>query len=340
MHIANPIYDVVFKYLMEDAKIAKLMIAAIIGEEILELKFASQEFVGETQLSATNTKTASKKKKVKEKLTDRFGLTIYRLDFAAKIKTAEGEKQVIIELQKAKYPTDIMRFRKYLGEQFRNKENTQTVLVSGKSRKIGLPIISIYFLGHKLDNTEASAIKVSRQYTDLITNELITKKEHFIESLTLDSYVIQIPFLASKRRNELEILLSVFDQSSAIDVECHVLSMNETDFPEKYRPIIRKLHQAVQLKEIKTHMELEDGIIDELEDMERQIEELELKNQALQKEKEKAALLLEMEKMQTEQKVSQAEQKVSQAEQKASQAELENEELRRKIEELLAHKKE
>jgi hypothetical protein len=31
MQIANPIYDVVFNYLMEDAKIAKLLISSIIG---------------------------------------------------------------------------------------------------------------------------------------------------------------------------------------------------------------------------------------------------------------------------------------------------------------------
>jgi hypothetical protein len=44
MHIANPIYDVVFKYLMEDAKVAKLLISSIIGEEIEELDFRPQEF--------------------------------------------------------------------------------------------------------------------------------------------------------------------------------------------------------------------------------------------------------------------------------------------------------
>ena len=37
MKIANPIYDVVFKYLMEDSKIAKLLISTIIGEKILTL---------------------------------------------------------------------------------------------------------------------------------------------------------------------------------------------------------------------------------------------------------------------------------------------------------------
>jgi hypothetical protein len=83
-------------------------------------------------------------------------LTVYRLDFSAKIKTAEGYKNVIIELQKAKFPTDIMRFRSYLGQQFANKNNFQKIKIDNHIRKTGLPIISIYFLGHKLDNTTAS----------------------------------------------------------------------------------------------------------------------------------------------------------------------------------------
>ena len=34
MYIANPIYDVVFKYMMEDGKVAKLSIPSIIGQEV------------------------------------------------------------------------------------------------------------------------------------------------------------------------------------------------------------------------------------------------------------------------------------------------------------------
>jgi hypothetical protein len=47
MLIANPIYDVVFKFLMEDAKIAKLLLSSIIGENIEELSFLPQEFVSD-----------------------------------------------------------------------------------------------------------------------------------------------------------------------------------------------------------------------------------------------------------------------------------------------------
>ncbi len=76
MHIANPIYDVVFKYLMEDAKVAKLLISSIIGEEIEELDFRPQEFTTDID---------------KSRIEGRIGtLTVYRLDFTAKISTKEG----------------------------------------------------------------------------------------------------------------------------------------------------------------------------------------------------------------------------------------------------------
>lgn len=270
MLIANPIYDVVFKFLLEDAKIAKLLLSSIIGETIEELVFLPQEFVSDIDKE----KIDKPRKAAMSRKGNKSSLTVYRLDFSAYIKTPEGTKQVIIELQKAKFPTDIIRFRKYLGEQFADKKNITSLKINKRTRKVGIPIISIYFLGHKLDHTTASAIKISRQYQDLITNEVIDTKETFIESLTLDSYVIQIPYLTDKRRTELEILLSVFDQRNVADNEHHILNVNEQDFPEKYRAIIRKLQEANQSPEIKKKMQLEDGIIEELEDKEREIEEL------------------------------------------------------------------
>ena len=42
--IANPIYDVVFKYLLSDNKIAKLLISNLIGVEISSLELRPQEF--------------------------------------------------------------------------------------------------------------------------------------------------------------------------------------------------------------------------------------------------------------------------------------------------------
>ena len=42
--IANPIYDVVFKYMMEDNAVAKLLVSSIIGEEIVSLDTKPQEY--------------------------------------------------------------------------------------------------------------------------------------------------------------------------------------------------------------------------------------------------------------------------------------------------------
>ena len=115
MHIANPIYDVVFKYLMEDAKVAKLLISSIIGEEIEELEFRPQEFSTDIDKSRLEGRTGT--------------LTVYRLDFSAKIKSDEGSKNVIIEIQKAKFATDIMRFRTYLGNQYSDSNSTQMITI-------------------------------------------------------------------------------------------------------------------------------------------------------------------------------------------------------------------
>ncbi|GAB4115545.1 MAG: hypothetical protein OHK0057_37110 [Thermoflexibacter sp.] len=94
MLIANPIYDVVFKYLMEDSKVAKIFLSAIIGQEILELDFKPQELSGELGTIP--------KRRIKE---DDFipHLTVYRLDFSAKILTEEGEKSSLLRFKKPNY---------------------------------------------------------------------------------------------------------------------------------------------------------------------------------------------------------------------------------------------
>ncbi|MEI6828137.1 MAG: hypothetical protein WCK54_21300 [Desulfuromonadales bacterium] len=273
MQIANPIYDVVFKYMMEDAKVAKLLISSIISEEIEELKFRPQEFTTEIE---------------KESIANKPGiLTVYRIDFTASIKTKEGLKNVIIEIQKAKFATDIMRFRRHLGEQYANSDNTQTITINNAPRKSGIPVISIYFLGHQLDHTDAGVVGVKRCYTDLITGKPIKTKESFIESLTHDSYIIQIPKLTQKRRNELEILLSVFDQSSRVEPYHHILNIKEDDYPKKYSHLIRRLQKAVSDSEMKKRMDFEDGMLDDLKEMQRSIDTLEQKTKIISEEKDR-----------------------------------------------------
>ncbi len=308
MQIANPIYDIVFKYLMEDETIAKLIIGTIIGEEIVSLEFLPQE----------NTVFLQHR-----------SLTVYRLDFSAKIKLPDGgEKQVLIEIQKAKFATDIMRFRRYLGEQYQDEANSYLAKVdkNGKDTKDvkeaemkrkALPIVTIYFLGYPLEHTTVPVIKVARHYYDVTTGEEIKDREEFIESLTHDSYVIQIPHLRPDHRSDVEQLLTIFDQRW-VTRDRHILTVNEADYPEKYWQVMRRLQYIVVEPLVRRTMYVEDEILEELANKERELErkmeekleeklEEELSKKLAEKDKELAEKLSEKDKTLTDSQLALAE---------------------------------
>lgn len=253
IQIANPIYDVVFKYMMNDEKVAKLLLSALIGKEVVSLEFRPTEHhfpVGEM-------------------------LMVLRMDFSARILDENGNQElVILELQKAKLATDIMRFRRYLGEQYGNKENIVREPRPEYPYRKALPILSIYFLGHTLEHSKAPVLRVNRNYIDAATGEKIKEKEEFIESLTHDSIIIQIPYLKGRRRTELEQLLAVFDQSGSTD-DPHLLNVNEEELPQRYRPMLRRLQKAIVDPTIRQTMDAEDDLIEEFKDYQRLISEKE-----------------------------------------------------------------
>ena len=195
---------------------------------------------------------------------------MFRIDFSARIALPNGgEKLVIIEIQKAKFASDIMRFRKYLGRQYLSKENSYTV--HGELR--AMPILSIYLLGHSLEHTESPVIRVVRQYLDATGREQIAHQEDFIESLTHDSIIVQIPHIKQRRQNDLESLLGIFDQSQKDPSDAHTLSIREEDYPEKFHGVIRRLIKAISEPDVRETMEVEDDYLEDLEDMERLVAE-------------------------------------------------------------------
>ncbi|HLP47329.1 MAG TPA: hypothetical protein VK469_15365 [Candidatus Kapabacteria bacterium] len=244
MLIANPIYDTVFKYLMENLDIAKGIISTIINEEIDFLDFSAQERIY----------------KSKEKL-----LTVYHLDFIAKIRQKEGGgyKNVLIELQKANLPYDIMRFRRYLGEQYKNEN--EVLAINGEVSREPLPIITVYFLGFYLSQTLPCVIKVNREYIDLLGGTEIKERNDFIEHLTHDSYVIQVPGLELKMRNRLEYILSIFKQENFIDAEHHLKGYNYETDDELMKKILKRLEMAAADKELLEQLEMEEMAIREYE---------------------------------------------------------------------------
>lgn len=221
MVIANPIYDTVFKKLMEDTKIAKFFIETLTGENIVDLKLQPQEYTYNEAL---------------------IGVMVYRLDFIATIKTEkEGYKKVLIEIQKAKNPIDLMRFRNYLAEQYKKEDEIDT---DYGTEKQALPILTIYLLGFKLNEITSSVIKVSRQYIDLIENTVIDKKCPFIENLTHDSFIVQLPRIEARIKTKLEALLSVFEQNHFVGDSEVIKEYNHKISNKTIKDMIDVLHYA------------------------------------------------------------------------------------------------
>lgn len=253
MLIANPIYDTVFKYLMEDIDIAKGIISTIIDEKIMTLDLKAQENIYKGEKS----------------------LTVYHLDFIAKLRMKQGDyKNVLIELQKSNLPYDIMRFQRYLGEQY--KKVDEVLLDDGSVSKETLPIITIYFLGFYISKTLPSVIKVDRRYIDVLGGKDIEERNDFIEQLSHNSYVIQVPALKLQMRTSLEWVLSIFEQENFIEADSHRLKAYEYEpQDELMKTILRQLEKAASDKELLQTLELEEMAEREYEnafgDMERKL---------------------------------------------------------------------
>ncbi len=264
MRIANPIYDVVFKYLMEDTEIARKLLSEIIGENITQLSLEPQELIVKS---------------------DKFEVIILRLDFKAKIKGEDGEyKKVLIELQKGKDPSDILRFRKYLGDNYRKED---TFVKDGLNVKESLPIITIYFLGFLLKSIKASVLKVNREYIDLINNKEIPSKEEFIEKLTHNSYIIQILRIGKKDRTELERILKIFNQSYVTDdKKIMEISEKELEGSELLQKMAERLRKAATEEDILKKLEIEEEVENTIENHIREKQNLKEKNEELKDQNE------------------------------------------------------
>jgi hypothetical protein len=127
---------------------------------------------------------------------------------------------------------------------------------------------AIYFLGKDLEICDTPVLRIYPTVIDVATGNVVEAKSKFIEAMNHKCWVIQISCLKQRRRNELELLLSVFDQSN-ITSDIHILNVREEDFPEKYRPVIRRLKIAAGSQEMKKEMENEDRHLLFLKDIER-----------------------------------------------------------------------
>ena len=236
MIIANPIYDIVFKYLMEDERIAKTILSALLKKDVVDVKVRRNEYTNTTRES----------------------LSIFRIDFGATIQEPDGSKHlVLIELQKTWLETETLRFRQYLGVHYANPENIQ----SDSKEGYAIPMITVYLLGHKVGNIEEPVLYVRRHSYDYNDN-LVTKglPHPFIDSLTHDSIIVQIPRLHGQINNRLEKVLSIFDQSNLEGASKQTLNIDESLYAndDEMLHIVHRLLAAASDSQMRHEMNVED----------------------------------------------------------------------------------
>lgn len=244
VNIANPIYDSVFKYLMEDERIAKTLISALLKKEVVEVDMRRNEYTNGT----------------------RDNISMFRIDFGARIKEEDGSTElVLIELQKTWLETETLRFRQYLGAQYANPEN---ILKDCENDGYGIPMIAVYLLGHKVGDIEEPVLYVKHKALDYDGNH-VTKgiPDPFVDSLTHDSIIVQIPRLRGHVNNRLDKVLSVFDQSLKEKGNHQVLSVDEDKFNGdlEMMHILHRLITAASDSKLRQDMNVEDEFFSAIE---------------------------------------------------------------------------
>lgn len=293
IHVANPIYDSVFKYIMEDERIAKTMLSALLKKEVVHVTVRPHEYSNTT----------------------RDTLSMFRIDFAATVREREGneikDRIVLIELQKTWLNTETLRFRQYLGAQYSNKNNIR----EAEDKGFAYPMVAVYLLGHRVGNIKEPIVYVNHDVFDYNGNVVEDgNMEPFVESLTHNSIIVQIPLLHGNVNNRLEKVLSVFDQTLVDGDTQQVLKIDEDKFADDNDMlyVLHKLTAAAANSEMRQDMNVEDEYYKAIEDRDTAIMQ---RDKMLRERDCKMAQMDERLSLQSEQLSQQSEQLSQQSEQ-------------------------
>ena len=277
--VANPIYDIVFKYLMEDERIARTILSALLKMDIVKVEVRPHEY--------SNSK--------------RDTLSVFRIDFGATVLKEDGSEQLIlVELQKTWLETETLRFRQYLGVQYQNPAN-----IVGEGHDChALPMVAIYLLGHKVGDIEEPVLYVQHESFDY-EGHRITKglPNPFIDSLTHNSIIVQIPRLHGQINTRLDKVLSIFDQTYKSKESQQVLNIDDSIYAgdADMEHIVHRLLMATSDVDVRQDMNVEDEYFSVIE---KRDTEIMMRDQKLAKQKveieERDAMLTEKDAMLTE----------------------------------------
>jgi len=290
--IPNPIYDVVFKYLMEDLESAKIILSTLINENIKKLSF----------------EPVSHSEKIKDPSSEQE-IKLFHLDFTALVEKPDGSEELImIELQKANQGSDIFRFKRYISANFQKKQESEITNPTTKAiEKIQKPIrlLPIFILNFRIENEiNDLIIKTNRQKYGIFREKILEKNNEFIDHLSYDIWVIQLPNLNKideqeyqndPYKSKLFALLKLFDQNASEKLSNrHRLRLFKKVFPNFLERVIKRLQAAaIENPDLENQMLVEDEYLSKLIERDNKISfyEQQLKTTFDELEQEKKARL-------------------------------------------------
>ena len=294
IHVANPIYDSVFKYLMEDERIARTILSALLKKEVVDVQIRRNEYTNGF----------------------RDNISMFRIDFGARIREADGSlRLILIELQKTWLETETLRFRQYLGAQYANPEN----MVHEEMRPpYGIPMVAVYILGHRVGNINVPVLYVNHKSYDYDGHEVTQGlPDPFVDSLVHDSIIVQIPLLHGQINNRLYKVLSVFDQTNKEKDNRQLVELDEANYQDDadMQYILHRLIMASGDAQLRQDMNVEDEYFQAIEDRDTAI----MSRDKMIKEKDQQISQQNQQISQQNQQLSQKDQQLSQKDQQLSQ---------------------
>jgi hypothetical protein len=247
--IPNPIYDVVFRYLMEDPDSAMIVVSTLINENIINLQL---EPITHSEKKEKSLMAALQDPKTKD------DLRLFHLDFTATVLLPNGtEELIMIELQKATEPDDIFRFKRYISRNFQKRHEVEvTDIETLNIRKVNRPIrlVPVFILNFRIENEiNDLLIKTKRVKEGFFKNKSLQIPNEFIDNLSYDLLVVQLPnieyiseidYLEDEYKGKLFALLKLFDQKSRVRDNEHRLRLIRKFFPGFLDRVIRRLQSA------------------------------------------------------------------------------------------------
>jgi len=301
--IPNPIYDVVFKYLMEDLESARIFLSTLLNYPILHLQFSAISH--------------AQKLRSEELKTEAQEIRLFHLDFTALIELPNGQQEmVMIELQKANVPSDIFRFKRYIAANFQKKQKTEAIDLETQSVKVfdrPIRLLPIFILNFRIEKEiNELLIKTSRIKRGVFKEQDLQEENEFIDNLSYDMWVIQLPnlvhiqakdYAGDEYKRNVYALLKLFDQKAQQPENRHRLQLIQAAFPKFLKRVINRLKAAdANYPALEEQMHVEDEYLAELT---HRANKISFFKQALEKTEEE----LEKERQLTQQKEQELERK-------------------------------